>query len=418
MRRRAIAAGVRGWWSRHGSVVVLVVVAAMVLGALWRLGQAVPFLLWAGESPHPTDLNARHGELARWFAGVFTDPHARNADYPPASYVVLWPLLGWLDASQARWLWGLTALVGLAVLGWLGIRHGGARSGTQRLLLFLLPFSTYAASATLTVGQLGNHVVPMLAVGVLALRRRPTGPWRDVAGAAAMLFALVKPILSAPFAWVAFLASGRWRPAALIVTGYGLLTVFAASFHRGDVVTIVTGWLEETPNLAAGTVNLHKALHLVGLDPWVLPATFATLLGFGWWVFRHRDADVWTLMGAAALVARLGFHHRLYDDVLVLIPMIALFRLAGARAGDEHGDRDVQAGVLFALVWVTLNMPAGVFSMAQPMRGLAEAGQAVVWTAALVFLLDAAGRGAGGASAAPRASFAAPRDLPSTRSAP
>lgn len=408
MTRRAAAAAVRAWWNRHGSVVVLVVVAAMVLAALWRLGHAVPFLLWAGESPHPTDLSARHRELVRWFAGVLSDPPARIADYPPASYVLLWPLLGWLDLSRARWLWGLTALAGLTAMGWLGVRHGGARSGPQRLLLFLLPFSAYAATATLTVGQLGTHVVPMLAVGLLALRRVPARWWRDVAGTAAILFALAKPILSVPFAWIAFLALRRVRPALLLVSGYGLLTVFAASFHRAEFVTIVTGWLEGTPNLARGTVNLHKALHMMGLDAWVLPATFATLLVFGWWVFRHRHAEVWALMGAAALVARLGFHHRLYDDVLILIPMIALFRLAGTAADDDHGDRDVRAGVLFALTWVTLNMPAGLLIMGHPLRGWAEAGQAVVWTAALVFLLAAARRERGSAGSESRARFAAP----------
>jgi hypothetical protein len=376
---------VPGWWSRYGSTLLWIGAAAMILAALWRMSTGLPYLLWVAQDPPPTDLHARHGEVARWFAGVFRDVRAGAGDYPPASYVLLWPFLGWLSLDYARWLWGGTALVGLAALGYLAGREGGATSREQRLFLFLVPFASYAATATMSVGQLGNHVLPML-VGGLLLFHRSRGRWWEDAGAAGMvLFALVKPALSAPFFWIVCFAMGRWRPVALVVLGYAALTAFAASFHDEPLLVVLTAWQGETPYFFLGHANLHRGLAAAGLEAWVWPLTLATLLAFGGWVFRHRDRDLWVLMGVAALITRLLFHHRIYDDLLVFIPMITLFRIASAGARSRR--LTLGAGVLFTLAWATLQMPIQLLGLAAPVPTLVEAGQAGVWITMLVFLL-------------------------------
>jgi hypothetical protein len=371
-----------------------VAVFGMAVAALWRLGHALPFLLWAGEHPHPTDLNARYAEVSRWFDGDFVHPRAGKPDYPPASYVLLWPLLGWLSVAQARWLWGMTGMLTLSVLAYQTMRASGAASGTQRLFLFLIPFSTYATAATMSVGQLANHVLPMLLAGLLLLYRG-RGRWRDdLAATAMLLFALVKPVLSAPFFWIVCFATGRVRPIVLVTVGYLGITLFAASFLDERLLAVLTGWTGEAPNLWAGHVNLQKWLALMGLHTFLWLATLAVLVAFGAWVFRHRTVDFWILLGVAALVTRLGFHHRLYDDLLLLIPMVTLFRVA--RAGAETDGVRVLAGILFGLTWATLMAPAQLYTYSPPVPTLMEAGQAAVWIAVLIFLLAAARRDAAG----------------------
>jgi hypothetical protein len=282
-------------------------------------------------------------------------------------------------------LWGLTSLIALGAVGLLAVKETGARSTAQRLFLFLVPFSSYAATATLSVGQLANHVLPLL-MGGLLLFHRGRGRWRQDAAATAMvLFALVKPALSAPFFWIVCFAMGRWRPVALVVLGYAGLTLIAATFHDESLIVILTAWQGETPYFVLGHANVHKWLAAVGLGAWVWPITLATLLGFGAWVFRHRTADLWLLMGVAALVTRLLFHHRLYDDLLVLIPMITLFRIATTAGRSQQVTGT--AGILFALTWATLQMPVQLLGFPQPIPVLVEAGQAGVWIAVLVFLL-------------------------------
>ena len=39
-----------------------------------------------------------------------------TAAYPPATYLMLWPLLGWLDLGAARWLWAAVTLPLLLLL--------------------------------------------------------------------------------------------------------------------------------------------------------------------------------------------------------------------------------------------------------------------------------------------------------------
>jgi hypothetical protein len=105
----------------------------------------------------------------------------------------------------------------------------------------------------------------------------------------------------------------------------------------------------------------------------------------GWWIHRMRDADVWVLLGVAALVAQLSLHHRLYDHLLVVVPMVTLLRLAWQRAGS--GDANVLAGVLFTLTWFTMHAPATAFTAPWPLPLLAELAQAITWLAVLVFLI-------------------------------
>jgi hypothetical protein len=388
------AASGRGWpdsaaslirelWRRHGGAVLLVAVLAMIAAAAWRLTNELPSLLFAADGAH--DLRLRHWEVPRWFEGHPIYGDQERGDYPPASYVILWPLLGWLGLAPARWLWALTGLGALGWLAWAGVRASGASSRPQILVLALLPFSVYASSATFAIGQLVNHTLPVLLAGLLHLHRSE-GRWRDDLLACTLLLAsLVKPPLSAPFFWLVCFVPGRWRPIVLVSLGYVALTLLAVSFRDDPLLVSLFGWLGETPQAHNGHTNVHKFLVLAGLRSWMLPASIAIISALGVWVYRQRRADYWLLLGVCAIVAQFWIHHRLYDHLLVVIPMISLFRLARSPANTSHVD--VIAGMLFALTWLTLHAPASMLGQPTTLSRLLEGGQAVVWLTVLVFLM-------------------------------
>ncbi|MFI5396624.1 MAG: hypothetical protein ACHQ9S_13910 [Candidatus Binatia bacterium] len=81
-------------------------------------------------------------------------------------------------------------------------------------------------------------------------------------------------------------------------------------------------------------------------------------------------------------------YHQACDDVLVLLPMIALFRIA-TRAVSPHG-RDLLAGVLLAVTTAAMLMPARFSPAGSPWHPLFAGVHAVVWLAVLVFLLQQA----------------------------
>jgi hypothetical protein len=127
-----------------------------------------------------------------------------------------------------------------------------------------------------------------------------------------------------------------------------------------------------------------------------MPATVVLLAALAIWVYRHRTADPWIVIGVSALVARLFIHHRLYDDMLILLPMITLFRIARHNARPD--DSDVRAGLLFAAAWITVHAPARWLQ--SPLSGaLLEAVQSVVWIIALGFLMRRARESARGPAA-------------------
>jgi hypothetical protein len=89
----------------------------------------------------------------------------------------------------------------------------------------------------------------------------------------------------------------------------------------------------------------------MNLDAWLLPASGLVFAVHGAWSWRHREADAWTQIGVAAIVARLWAYHRLYDDLLLILPLIALYRLARSDPPARG------AGALFAVGCVALVAP-------------------------------------------------------------
>ena len=133
--------------------------------------------------------------------------------------------------------------------------------------------------------------------------------------------------------------------------------------------------------------NLHVWLGMLGLLTWILPASLLVWLVLGFWIYRHRDADLWVLLGVAAIVACFWTYHRWYDDVLLLLPMVALFRMA------KRGS--AVAGVLLGGTVLLSLAPGGLFLLPPPLNTVYVVGQTVLWMTTLVFLITSSGRGAG-----------------------
>ncbi len=80
----------------------------------------------------------------------------------------------------------------------------------------------------------------------------------------------------------------------------------------------------------------------------------------------------------------------MYDDVLILFPMVALFRIAKRRFSTEESG--VLAGLLLATTLVAMLAPARLQHFPSPWSLLYTGGHAVIWIAVLGFLLDQARR--------------------------
>jgi hypothetical protein len=386
---RSVGPALRAWWDERRTLFLSLAVVLLVASAVVKLGMDVPRLLWAPPRAGVVDVALRHREVHAWFAGQPVYRELKRAIYPPASYIILWPFIGWLDLTPARWLWATTALSALACLAYFAIRGSGATTPLERVLAALLAIGMNATGMAIGNGQLTLHVLVPLIAAVFLLRRGHDRWGRDIVAASLLLFSLVKPSISVPFFPLVVLW-GRMRVLLLTAAGYSALTLLAAWFQPIGLSVLFSDWIKLglAGTAGYGYANLHSWLDAVGLQRWDLPASFLALAALSAWVYRHRRADAWLLMGVAALVARLWMYHQVYDDVLILLPMIALFRIA-KRAVSPSG-RDLLAGVLLAVTMAVMLLPTRFSLSGSPWQPLFSGGHAVVWVAVLIFLLQQA----------------------------
>jgi hypothetical protein len=217
--------------------------------------------------------------------------------------------------------------------------------------------------------------------------------WRnDLLTSSLVLLSLAKPTIAVPFFWIVLFVPGRLRSALLVSLGYVVLTLIAASFQESGAFALFRDWLASSPIWAGSVGHAHLGvwLHAFGLDDYLLPAMFLVLLASGCWTYSHRHVDLWLLLGVAGLVARFWTYHRWYDDLVILLPMVALFRIA---KGNSSSDRvHVLAGALLGITMLASIAPGGLYLLPAPWNTIYVDGQVVVWGLVLVFLLNRAWR--------------------------
>ena len=212
-----------------------------------------------------------------------------------------------------------------------------------------------------------------------------------LAAACLLLFAFVKPNVAIPFFWIILFVPGRVRPACLLMAGYLLLTILASSINQTGPISLIQSWVDvgmNTASRASGQydkASIHALMFALGHPELNSLASLLLLCALGFWVFYNRHKDIWLLMGVTALAARFWSYHGWYDDVLILLPMVTLFRIARHEVAKPH--QSVRAGVLFALMLLSVMAPGGRYLFPHPWNLAYVFGQIVVWLSALVFLV-------------------------------
>jgi Glycosyltransferase family 87 len=379
--------------TNHRTTILRVAVISMALFAIpWLVLNFVKLLL--AQAPWgAVDLRLRYNEVQLWFAGnsVYTEQsNAIHAVYPPASYAMLWPLMGWLEYPHAR----IVAAVALAAaVVWLGIvliKESGAETRLERAFIALLLLSMYATGFSIGHGQLTIFTIAGLVAG-LTLMSSGERRWQDdLIVALFILIALVKPSLSVPFFWIVLFRAGTVRPVLLVIVGYFALTVIAVVFQKFDFYGLIQAWIarsmEGAAREAAGGAygNIHSWLAVFGLRQWNMPASAVLLLLLGYWTYCYRHADLWLLLGVTAIVARLWVYHRSYDDVLVLLPMITLFRIT--KFDCLKNGYGLVAGVILTVSVIAMLFPALVL-VVPGWKSVLKNSQSLLPLTMLAFLL-------------------------------
>jgi hypothetical protein len=207
--------------------------------------------------------------------------------------------------------------------------------------------------------------------------------------AALFVASLVKPSVTAPFFLIVLLRPPRLRPALLVAGGYLGLTVVASAFQGTGIVALLQKWnissqrgLMETA-IPYSNGNLHSWMATVGQLRWYSAAAILCLVALSVWIYRYRFADVWLTIGVAALVSRFYTYHGWYDDVLILLPMLALFRIAKM---DKWPQRERSNAKALLVVSLPIMIVPGLYLLPWPWNRLFVLVQTCVWFMFLIFL--------------------------------
>jgi hypothetical protein len=388
---RTISSRVQIWWASHDKILLRIAAGLMAFAALVWLSYEFYRLLWQPAQlggwqvyTGAIDLQKRHRVVNSWFAGK----PVYATGYPPASHAIFWLVHGWLDVGPATWIWAATTIGALGWLVYLVVCESGARRYAERFFVALMPLSMYATGATIGNGQLIVHLLPALLAGILLLSKgRPQ--WRkDLLAAGLILVSLVKPTISVPFFWIVLFIPGRLRPALLVSLGYIVLTLFASMFQEPGLIDLFRSWLTSglTWSGSKGHAHLYNWLTLLGLGAYSAAASLLILVALGLWTYYYRHVDLWLLLGVTGLVTRFWTYHRWYDDLLILLPMVALFRIV--KQGSSADRIKVLAGTLLGISMLASIAPGGLYLMPPPWNMLYVRGQIVVWVVMLIFLLN------------------------------
>jgi len=363
----------------------------MVVAASVWLGYEFWRLVWDSRVTGALDLIQRYEDIFFWFREFQVYGIIGTASYPPASYVLLWPLLGWLSLPMARLLWAVLSIAALVWLCSIFRRESKADTTMERAFITLIPLSMYASGAATGNGQLIVLMLPVLLTALLLLQHKQDSWKTELAACFLFLLALVKPTTAAPFFWIVLFIPGRLRAAVLVVTGYVGLTLFAGSFQSQSLFSLITGWLDTGREIFANDAtyfsqsNIHSWLVSINLEEWITPLSLLILALLGIWTKLNKTADPWLIISVTGIVARLWTYHAWYDDLLIAPSIIALFRLAKTCNFIGYGKEILRVSPFITVLFMIA--PGGLYLFPSPWKELYTAGQTVIWLSILTFLI-------------------------------
>jgi hypothetical protein len=346
------------------------------------------------------DLDMRYREVQAWFGGVAVYRTFGTAVYPPATYAILGMFLYALPWNVAKTLWLAGSLVSAGWLGTLLARNCRPACREERAFMWVMPFALYPTGAAMGNGQVIVFVLPLALAAVLMLVKKSLTRVELWTGSFLVMLALVQPTIAAPFFWIVLICSPRRRAAVIVIAGYVALTgaalmfqldAMAATGRIGSPAGLMQTWTRKAHGGAVhgsrdgGYGTVHNLLAELDLSRFNWPVSILMMVLLGAWILRYRRNDIWLLLGVTAIVARVWTYHRWYNDLLLIVPLITLFRLA--REPTLSKSARAASVVVFVWVWAFLLAPGVLYTVPVPQVKVLVNVQVTGWIVALVLLM-------------------------------
>jgi alpha-1,2-mannosyltransferase len=324
--------------------VLVLIVAILAVFRVLQLAVLSSERMWAADFSYYWTAGSQllHGlpiYSAEQLAGPYVPEDQTGFLYPPAFAVLMLPFAALFptDPRAAGWLWAAIGAVILVASVWAVVRAEGLDHRFEWLPrprpLWFVAAALFLPTviAELSVGNVHLEILGLLSLAWLLVRegergggRRRDARWEWLAGAAVGAAAMLKVFPGVLLLW--FVATRRWRAAAGVIVGAGVLAALSLPF------TGLQPWLDY-PRVLANMGLVLDVHDSVSPTMWLTPVLgfdvarwLVTLAGVALlvWAARARSTVVGFAIAVvvAVVIAPSVFHH--YLSVLVLPLLLAL----------------------------------------------------------------------------------------------
>jgi hypothetical protein len=405
-------------------------VAILIAALLFRFPYEFHRLLFSTSNLAAIDLIQRYNEVQFWFAGESVYSLMESAVYPPASYLIMWPFIGFASWTIAKWMWAVSSIILLVFIIRVLLRENTIDNPRQQILWTFFIAAHYATGTTIGNGQLTIHIMAAI-LGSIVLLSTPQHSWSGylLIGFFAAL-SLVKPTTAVPFMWLILWVPGNIYPALATTAIYGALALISSSWQSTGILQLHLDWFalgtkgatwgsksmelstipssiplsiplsipssipstfssESLSSSLRGDVgygDIHSLLGALGMNDWAIFASLTLLAFIGIWSYFHRHCNIWILLGVTAIVSRIWAYHRVYDDMIIIFAIFGVI----ATLKLEMNSNQRFGNLLLKMLVVASLIPASLRLLPTPLDLFFKFGQLSLWMVTLFWLVHAA----------------------------
>ncbi len=385
---------------------ILPAIALLVAAIISRLPYEFHRLLFSNTELGAIDLIQRYDEVLLWFSGQHIYSILNSAVYPPASYLMMWPFMGFYSWQLVRWIWAISTVIFLVVLTKILLKNHSLETPLQKTFWALFILAHYSTGITIGNGQFTIYIMLALVACMIFILPGKNHWLKSILGGFFAALSLIKPTVALPFMWLVLFVPKNMYPALATIVIYAGFSLVACSFQEQEIFQLHFDWLslgmkgaawsslisesgEESAFLGKdiGYADIHNLLASLGMSHWALPVSLSLLALLGCWVYFHRNCNLWILMGVTTIFSRIWTYHRVYDDMLIILAIFAVIFILKENLNSET-EKVGKALLIIAIVCSLA--PASLRLLPSPWDLAFKLSQLSVWLAMLIYLLDSA----------------------------
>lgn len=296
-----------------------------------------------------------------------------SGGYPPWAFFTgffIFPPLSW---TLTRYYQGLLNLLSLGIISYFAYQIGSPYGKKSQLFFIGICLAISSNCTTLNNGQYGI-IINALLVGVYWLINANKNQWSGIL----MGMALAKPSISAPY-FLAFLIKKKIKSAIISIVYIIFGTVIIAWLTKLNSFKLLNRFIQQIKYIADdgfSAVNifinwgLKVELIIIIL---IIGAIIFTVITY----FILQNYSLLTIFAIASVIGRVFAYHRLYDNVMLVFLLLALWQLAFSQRQKIHFAMAIIVGLT---LWLPASFVLINYSFWQSL-------QIVIWMIALFHLL-------------------------------